>query len=562
MLGHRFGFVALTLAGLLLAGPAAAAPEVVTLGSGPAGDPVAACGDMASSPWEAGREGGLTDEQVFIDGAIAACEAALEAEPQSAQAQAWLARAYFLAGRRDEAAALLETASAGGNPFAAYLLSEILGRQFGGGAAQDPDRAVSLLFAAADGGFAPALADLAARYETGNGLDADLFEAERLYGLAAEQDYGPAVYKLGYFAHAGFTAAADYARAAELYERAAALGEPLGNNGLGQLYEYGQGVTQDYARAVEYYTLAADAGEKMSQTALAYFYEQGLGVAQDYSRSFELLTAASGQDWGFAHAALAIHYLFGQGTAVDEGKAFDLAWRARGLGVVYAQGIIGYLYQNGLGTGRDLPQARFHYEEGANGGDQYSADQLPLVDAELACEDAAGSPHEPGSGGRGLPFEAIIPDDAIPLCENAVAANPQPVGNRVWLGRALARAERFDEAVPLLEEGVVAGNVLAHVVLGDLLMAGAGVDEDPERAIGLYRAVAQTFGPAQLSLGLAYANGIGVPQDREEALRWLRRADEMGVEEAVPELTALLGEGEGEADSVDLTGFGRAGPAY
>jgi TPR repeat protein len=561
MLGHRFHVTMGLLAGLLLAGPALAEPEVVVLGGGAGNDdPVAACGDLAASPWEAGRDGrGLADDQIFIDGAIAACEAALAADPQSAATQTWLGRVYVLAGRASEAAALLQSASDAGNAFAAYLFAGLIERAPAAGGGLD---ALALLVQAADGGFAPAQSDLAQRYETGNGVAGDYAEAERLYQLAADQGHGLASYKLGVFAHFGYLADADYARAMSLYEAAADAGEPLGHYGIGQLYEYGNGVDQDYAKAAEFYQLAADAKEKMAETALAYLYEQGLGVAQDYDRSFALLTDASGQNWGFAHAALSIHYLFGQGTAVDEVRAYDLAWLAQRQGVVYSEGILGYMYQNGLGTVRDLSNAQFHYTDGANGGDQYSAGQLPIVEAELACEDAAGTPYEPGGIGHGRAFDDIVPDEAIPACENAVSVNPAPVGNRVWLARAYARAERYEDAVPLLEEGIAAGNVLAHTVLGDMLMAGAGVEEDPARAIELYRAVADDFGLAQLSLGVAYMQGIGVPEDREQALHWLRLAESYGVQEATPQITALLADGEGAIADLDLTGFGREGPAY
>ncbi len=564
MLGHRFHLTIGLLVGLIMAGSASGAPEVVGLGGiGGDDDPVAACGDLAASPWEAGREGrGLADDQIFIDGAISACQAALAVEPDSAAAQAWLARAYILAGRRDDATALLEAASDAGNPFAAYLLAGLLGEELDQAMPQDPERAVALLMQASDGGFPPAQADLGERYETANGVVGDYAEAARLYELAAAQGYGIASYKLGVFAHFGYLAAPDYSRALELYQAAVDAGEPLGHYGLGQLYEYGNGVAQDYTRAAVHYQQGADAGEKMAQTALAYFFEQGLGVPQDYGKSFALLIDASGQNWGFAHAALSIHYLFGQGTPVDEVKAYNLAWLAQRQGVVYADGILGYMFQNGLGTTRDLINAQFHYREGADAGDQYSAGQLPIVEAELACEDAAGARYEPGAFGRGRAFTDIVPDEAILACENAVSANPVPVGNKVWLARAYVRAGRYDDAVPLLEEGVVGRNVLAHVVLGDLMMSGSGIEPDPARAIELYRAVANDFGLAQLALGLAYRDGLGVPQDREQALHWLRLAESAGVEEAVPELTALLAEKDGEATRIDLSGFGREGPAY
>jgi TPR repeat protein len=562
MLGHRFHPLIGLVAGLVMAGSALAAPTVVTLGGdSSADDPMAACGDLAASPWEAGREGrGVEDKQVFIDGAITACEAALAAAPDSAEAKTWLARAYILAGRRTDATPLLQSASDAGNPFASYLLAGLLGKELDRVVAQDPDGAFNFLRQAADAGFAPAQAELAAFWETAS--DADFAEAQRLYQLASDRGYGPATYKLGLFEHMGYLAAADYAAAMTLYQRAADLGEPLGNYGIGQLYEFGQGVDQDYAKAAEYYQLAADAGEKMSQTGLAYFYEQGIGVPQDYDKSFALLVSASGQGWGFAHAALSIHYLFGQGTPVDEAKAYDLAWAAQREGVVYAEGILGYMLQNGLGTNRDLSSAQFHYQDGANGGDQYSADQLPIVEAELACDDAAGSQYEPGNVGHGRNFLDIVPDDAIPACENAVNVNPTPVGNKVWLARAYARAERYEDAVPLLEEGVAAGNALAHVTLADMLLTGSGIERDPTRALELYNAVAKDFGLAQYTLGLLYAEGHEVPQDRDEALRWLRLAQSYGVVEADAELAALMNEDGGEGEQVDLTGFGKEGPTY
>ena len=82
-----FGIAAVAL----LVAPAFAAPEVVTLGQGdPSADPVAACGELVASPYEAGWEGrGHTDKQIYIDGALTACEAAVTAAPDSPEASAW-----------------------------------------------------------------------------------------------------------------------------------------------------------------------------------------------------------------------------------------------------------------------------------------------------------------------------------------------------------------------------------------------------------------------------------------------------------------------------------------
>ena len=552
------------LLGAAFASPAFAEPQVITLGVGDiTADPVAACGDLAASPFEAGRNGrGLADGAIFLDGATEACEAAIAAAPDSAEAATWLARIYILVGRTDDAFPLLERASDAGNPFAAYLLSDLLERPVDSPPEDDKmGRAFDLLISAANAGFAPAASDLAERYEMGEAVDIDYAEAMRLYQLAADSGHPFATYKLGYFYHGGYNVAVDYAQATAFYQRAADLGEPLGWNGLGQLYEFAQGVDQDYLKAAEYYQLAADQGEKMSQTALAYLYEQGLGVTQDFSRSFALLTEAAAQNWGFAQAALSIHYLFGQGTAIDANRAYDLAWSAQRNGIVYAEGILGYLFAEGLGTNRDLSSALFHFQAGSEGGDQYSTDRIPVTEAEIACLDAAGSQYEPGNIGHGLDFAAIDPDLAIAACENALQFNASSVGDKVWLGRAYAKAERYADAVPLLEEGVSFGNVLAAVVYGDMLLVGNGVEADPDRAISLYEsAAAKSFGLAQYVLGMAYASGTGVAADPAVALDWYRKALDNGVADAEQQI-ALLESGS-VTISVDMTGFGREGPGY
>lgn len=547
------------LAAIILPGPAVSAPEVVVLGTDTSQDSATTCGDLAASPYEAGRNGkGVTDEQLFMDGAISACEAALSAAPESAELRTWLARAYILAGRTEDASRLLEEAVALGNPYAAYLLSDLVDHPVDG-IFQDPARALELLRQSSDAGFPPAQGALAERYENSNGVDGDLQEALRLYGLASESGLGLATYKLGSFYHRGTGVDIDLDRAKAYYTRAAEQGEPLGYTGLGQMYEFGEGFDQDYAAAADYYQRAADKGEKIAQTSLAYLYEQGLGVAQDFAKSFDLLTDAAAQKWGFAQAALSIHYLFGQGTEIDLPKAFDMAWAAQRSGVLYAEGILGYLYQQGLGATRDLSAARLHFQAGADGGDQYSANQLPVVDAEIACMEAAGAPFEPGVF-PGVPLEQIDADNAIPACENAAAVDPV-IGNRVWLARAYVAASRYDEAVPLLEEGVEAANVLAEVVLGDLLLSGNGIEADPARAVDLYRQAAEgEFALGQYALGLAYAKGTGVGADRTEALKWLRLAEGYGLQDATREIAAL--QQESSPDVIDLTGFGREGPGY
>ena len=558
--------VTVGLAAIFLASPALAVPKVVMLGTDAAtdADPVAACGALAASPAEEGwADRGLTDDQIYLDGALPACEAALKAAPDSIDVMTWLGRVYVLVGRAGEAAPLFEKAAGGGDMFAAFLLSGLLDGSVINGVDSDSDRAMALLTQAADAGFVPAADELAERYELGTNVDANPAEALRLYKLAADQGDAHAIYKLGTFYQGGIAVGQDYAQAMTLFVRAADAGEPLGHDGVGQLYQYAQGVEMDYLKAADAFQKGADQGEPRSETDLAYLYEQGLGVAQDYDKSFALLSDAAGQGYGFAQAALALHYLFGEGTAIDATKALDLALAAAGKQVNYAQGIVGYMYSEGQGTTRDLSDALIYFQAGSDGGDQYSTDRLAVTNLEIACQDAAGSQYEPGGIGHGLDFSQIDPKPAIAACKAAVEANPGSIGDKVWLGRAYAKAKRFKDALPLLQAGIDAGNVLAQVTYADMLMGGTGVAKDQGAAISLYDAAAvENFALAQYALGIVYASGTGADADPVAARKWFQAALDNGIDSAQQQLDLLDSSGDPQTTALDLTGFGREGPAY
>ena len=561
-MGHR-SIIAIALLAGLLSAPAMATPQVVTLGGDTSGDsdPVTKCGALAASPYESTWEGrGLKDSEIFLDGAVSTCEASLQAAPDSIEVKAWLGRVYRLLGRYKDAERLLQEAADSSSLLAAYELAVLKGTSMIDGS--DDTQAVTLLQRAAGEGFVPALIDLAQRYENGAGVERSADEALRLYREAADKGDGLALYKVGAAYQNGAGVKQDFGKARSFFQKAIDANEPKGYAGLGGLYQNGQGVETDNAKAAEFYQKGADQGEPQSETALAYLYEQGLGVEQSYEKSFALLTDAASQNDGFGQAALALHYLFGEGVEVDAGKAQDLAFAAQRKQVAYANGILGFIYAEGRGTDRDLSSALNYFQLGSDAGDQYSAKRLEVTTLEIACEDAAGSPYEPGGVGHGVEFSAIDADTAIAACQAAVDANPESVGDQVWLARAFLKAKNLEAALPLLKSGADKGNVLAQATYGDLLLNGVGVDADTDAAIKLYEiAAAKSYAPAQYALGTVYAEGAGVKADPAQAAVWFKRALDNGLELARDQLASLEGR-DGSTAPFDMTGFGREGPAY
>ena len=92
------------------------------------------------------------------------------------------------------------------------------------------------------------------------------------------------------------------------------------------------------------------------------------------------------------------------------------------------------------------------------------------------------------------------------------------------------------------------GDAEAQFNLGVRYFHGRGVPEDIQEAIRWVRLAAeQGHAEARLSLGVLYDEGRGVPRDHEEAVRWYRLAAEQGHPEAQFNLGVSYDEGEGVA---------------
>ena len=75
---------------------------------------------------------------------------------------------------------------------------------------------------------------------------------------------------------------------------------------------------------------------------------------------------------------------------------------------------------------------------------------------------------------------------------------------------------------------------------------GKGVPQDDQEAVKWFRLAAEDGNaPAQYSLGLAYEKGQGVPQDYQEAIKWYRLAATQGDSAAQTHLGVIYSNGKG-----------------
>jgi TPR repeat protein len=111
---------------------------------------------------------------------------------------------------------------------------------------------------------------------------------------------------------------------------------------------------------------------------------------------------------------------------------------------------------------------------------------------------------------------------------------------------------RYATALRLARPLAADGDARAQSMLGLLYYRGQGVPQDHNEAIKWIRQAAdQDDAAAQFRLGVMFAKGQSVPQDDAEAAKWFRRAADLGDAQAQYNLGQLYAKGEaGEPDNV------------
>lgn len=309
----------LVLAIALLTGPAALPASA---------DELTDCAALIASPFEVGYEAtGLNPADTDRDAAEEVCNAAITANPDSMEARAWLARIHFYYGEYQQVMDLVEPAADAGNPLAQQMLGDILIDGLGG-IAVDEARAIEMLTASADAGFAPGQNSLGVSYERGQGVPQNDARAAKLYAAAAKQGLAVAEVNLGMFYADGIGVPENDVRATELFMSAAEKGDAGGMNSLAVSYEIGEGIEQDYALALDWYRKASAAGSVIAGANIGNLYVQGLGVEQDYGQALKWISKAASEGNSYGQFLLGGLYENGQGVATDLDKAVDLYTQA------------------------------------------------------------------------------------------------------------------------------------------------------------------------------------------------------------------------------------------
>jgi TPR repeat protein len=160
----------------------------------------------------------------------------------------------------------------------------------------------------AEGGNAPAMAQVAGSYAVGCGVAQDAGDAQGMLNL-------------GMFYFQGIGTEANPVEALRWLRAAAEAGSARATVNMGMFYRTGQGVAADPAEAARWYRRGVEAGEPLAMQNLGILYLNGEGVAQDDAEAFRLIGRAAALEEPMAMFVYGMLHHDGRGTARNEAEA-------------------------------------------------------------------------------------------------------------------------------------------------------------------------------------------------------------------------------------------------
>jgi len=390
-------------------------------------------------------------------------------------------------------------------------------------------------------GNAQAQSELGKMYESGLGVKQDYAEAMKWYRKAAEQGYASAQSNLGLMYDNGYGVKQDYAESMKWYRKAAKQENAAAQSNLGQMYEYGRGVKQDYAEAIKWYRQAAKQENANAQLRLGRMYFEGKGVKKDDAESMKWYRKAAkwyrkGAEQGNANAQFSLGEMYFEGHGVKQDYAEAIKWyrKAAEQGYDLAQHNLGKMYFEGHGVKQDYTKAEKWYRKEAEQGNSFSQFQLGLMYFE----------------GKDVKQDYV---KAVKwwrkAAEQGDASAQSSLGDMYFEGKGVqkdyTKAEKwYSKAAD--QDDIDAGYSLANLYYNEKKF---------KHAIKWYRKVISTPSPyesllhytrnAQFSLGVMYDKGQGVKQDYAEAVKWYRKAAELGSSASQFNLGVMYSNGQG-----------------
>lgn len=292
----------------------------------------------------------------------------------------------------------------------------------------------------------------------------------------------------------------------------------------------------DYKTAFQHFLRAAEQGDVEGQYRVGRCYTKGEGVDKDFTQAFAWYQKSA--DAGYADALLELGHCYykGRGIEKDGAKAIESYQKAIEKGNLKAYASLGWGHIEGSTFPQDLPLAIQYLQKGATLGEKLAQYNLGY------CY----------HGGRGVKKDfpkAVFwfkksAEQGFALAQFSLATcyftgdvkiSSTPV--RPGQSSKTITGQNYSAAVIWYRKAAEQGYLPAQISLGVCYYNGLGVPKDMAQAAKLWADAAEKDdNDAQYRLATCYQNGTGVPQDSSQANYWFKKSAANGNKKASAEL--------------------------
>ncbi len=289
---------------------------------------------------------------------------------------------------------------------------------------------------------------------------------------------------------------------------------------LAELYTFSEEKC-DYKKAFDYATIAAEEDEKEGYFILGTLYFNGWGVEKDTKLALDNYKMAAAFGHETAMNQIGIIFMGNEGIEENPEQSFYWFSEAAKKGSDVGMFNVGYCYKNGFGVEADIEKASEWFKKSAELGyveamielgEYYLENLVDYNKANMWYLKAAELEHPQAYCALGRIFN-------------------QGLGVEVDHSAAL---KWFEKAADL-------GVADAQNAVGNYYLEGGDiVKADPQKAFKYYTLSASQDHPyGMLNLALCYGNGHGTSVNIEESKKWMKKAADAGVQDAIDILNGV-----------------------
>jgi uncharacterized protein len=277
----------------------------------------------------------------------------------------------------------------------------------------------------------------------------------------------------------------DYKKAHELWLPIAEKGETRAQFFMGFMYDMGFGVPENDNEAIKWYQLAAEQGDARAQLFSGFLYDFGIGVLGNDKKALKWYKLAAAQ--GYTEAELNILQLESKVSPQVFLNLLDDANK----GNAKSQYNLSVMYAKGIGVPKDHKKAREWFK---------------LADAQ-------------SYQWKTNIYQLTANNDLIDLKKKATKGSGEAqIDLAIMYEFGLIVSQNKDQALKYYKLAARQGYRPAENILKQVRQ------NDPEEVKKIIFSANKGIAKAQYTLGMMYAEGQGVPQDKDKALKWYSHA--------------------------------------